>query len=106
MVGRFKNRIKRTAEFPGNWYDAKLYIPNDPRDVLAYIWKAAWHDENKRMELMLNMQVIHHEKKAWWLDGRVMEPAHVLQWCEIPDGWQGVSSVSGDISNWKKKQIP
>lgn len=88
MVGRFKNRIVRTKEMLGVWHRADANIPNDPRDVLAYIWKPGWHDKNKQMELMKNMQVIHHEKKTWWLDGRAMEPTHVLWWCEIPDGWQ------------------
>ena len=88
MMVRFKNRIVRTQDSPGIWLDAKQDIPNDPRDVLAYIWKPGWHDRDKEFQLMKNMQVIHHEKKAWWLDGKAMEPSHVLWWCEIPDGWQ------------------
>ena len=88
MVRKFKSRIKRTVEFQGVWHRADANVPDDHRDVMSYIWKAAWHDEKKKMIPMKTMQVIHYQKKAWWLDGRAMEPTHVLKWCEIPDGWQ------------------
>lgn len=88
MARIIKNKVKRWKELPGNWHEAERNSPDDPRDVLAYIWKPAWNDEQKKMILIKTMQVIHHEKKTWWLDGREMKPSHVLRWCEIPDGWQ------------------
>jgi len=87
-MGRFKNRVAKQDKYCMAWHDAAQDIPNDARDILAYIWKPAWYDEAKEMRLIKTMQVIHHEQKTWWLDGREMKPDHVLRWCEIPDGWQ------------------
>ena len=88
MNSRFKVKIRRTKEFPGVWHRGKQIVPNDPRDVLALVVKPVWDDRKKKMVDMQILDVIHHEKKSWWLNGKALNITRVVTWCEIPDGWQ------------------
>jgi hypothetical protein len=74
----------------GTWYEAKKVVPNDHRDVLAFIRKPIWVEAHKRFELYHAMEVIHMEANgAWFLEGKPLPPKNVIRWCEIPMGWQG-----------------
>ena len=92
MEIRFKNKVKRDVEQQVSWYDAKTDIPNDKRDVLALLSKPVWGEASKKFILMPSMDVIHIEKKVWYLNGREIKPINFVQavlcWCEVPDGWQ------------------
>ena len=82
-----KREIKYDA-FIGKWWKANR-PPDDNRDILAIIRKPVWNESMKRMELMESMEVIHREfNGAYFFNSKPLHPKNVIQWTEIPDGWQ------------------
>jgi hypothetical protein len=70
----------------GKWYNAKKFLPDDSRDVVAWVVKPVVVKLGEKPRLKKVLCIVCFEGGFWYDDPNPR--ANVVQWTEIPDGWE------------------